>query len=126
MNLATALESGWSEVKEPTLFNFKTIGDTLVGTLLDLRMEKIENKDVPTARFEYENGDLVKFRLPYDLRQKMGRRHVGRRMLIAFDSEDSSTEDKGNKMKVFRMLLAPDSNSEAPYVATDADLDPRI
>lgn len=121
--------SNWTEIKEPELFSFEKIGDTLQGTLLDLRTEKISDgqggapRDVLTARLELEQGRQVKIRPSFDLRQKLGKRLLGRQVLIVFDSENAATENKGNKLKVFRVFVAPEHDAtEPPFVATDDDV----
>lgn len=122
--------SNWTEIKEPELFSFERIGDTLQGILLDLRTEKISDgkggppRDVLTARLETGEGRQVKIRPSFDLRQKLGKRLLGREVLIVFDSENASTESKGNKLKVFRVFVAPQNEpaTEPPFVPTDADI----
>ncbi len=112
----------WQEVKAPEIFSFEKIGDQLMGRLLDLKLEKIEGRDVLTARMELDNGDVVKFRPSFDVRQKIGKRFLGKRMLIVYDSEEST--GKENALKLFRVFVEPDhaNDSEAPFVATDNDL----
>jgi hypothetical protein len=114
--------NNWTEVKAPELFSFEKIGDSLTGRLLDLRFEKIDGRDVLHARMELDNGDIAKFRPSFDVRQKLGKRHLGKRMLIVFDSEEST--GKENALKLFRVFVEPDqgADSEAPFVATDADV----
>jgi hypothetical protein len=127
-----ASKHGWVQLKEPTLFNFDKLGQSLVGQLLDIRTEQLKDdggsmRDVLTMRFETGEGEQVKIRPSFDLRQKVGRRHLGRTMLIVWSSENAATEGKGNKMKIFEVWLAPEGGkSEPPTVITDDDLPPGI
>jgi hypothetical protein len=119
-----ALAHGWAEVKEPALFNFEKIGDRVSGVVLGFANERIDNRDVLTMRLDTGNGDQVKIRPSFDLRQKLGRRHEGKTVLIVFDHENDATEGKGNKMKVFRLLVAPEGQTAAqvPFQAGESDL----
>jgi hypothetical protein len=112
----------WVEVKAPELFNFDTIGKRLEGVLVNLQNETIDGKAVLTARMRHKDGTQTKFRPSFDLQQKIGRAHMGKLMLIVFDSE-RDTGNAQNKMKVFRVFVAPgETKQDPPFVATDADL----
>jgi hypothetical protein len=117
----------WVEVLEPELFKFERVGDRVQGVLLELKTEKISDptgiRDVLVARMEIADGLQIKFRPSFDLRQKLGKRMLGRLMLIVFDSTNAATKDKGNDMKVFRVFVAPlQGASEPPLAVTDGDL----
>jgi hypothetical protein len=111
---------GWTQVLEPELFNFADVGQLLCGTLLDLRTETIDKRPVLVARVEKEDGGQVKFRPSFDLRQKLGKRMLGKKILIVFDSEEDTGQE--SKMKKFRVFMAPGPEAVAPFVATDADV----
>lgn len=118
-------KQGWDEVLAPELVKLEKPGDQVAGVLLDLRMEHITDngkpRDVLTARMEVFGGKQVKFRPQFDLQQKIGRRHIGRTLLIVFDTELDTGKD--SKMKIFRVFVKPESASdEPPFIASDADL----
>lgn len=125
-----ARNEAWEEVLAPALFNFEKIGDRIDGVLLDLRVEKIDNRDVVTARLEaFEGmskgtpipmGTQIKFRPQFDLRQKIGKRLLGRRLLIVYDADADTGQD--SPMKVFRVFIAPAVDATAPMIPTEDDL----
>ena len=122
-NVMYTRDNNWMEITEPKLFNFESFGQQLEGVVCEMRMEKIEGRDVVTVRMELAGGDQVKFRPSFDLRQKLGKRLIGRRVLIVYDRDNDATQDKGNPMKVFRVFVAPETNaSPFPFVASDADV----
>ena len=116
----------WQEIKEPELRSFENVGDRLVGRLLHLALERIKDKDsgkerdVLHATFEDGDGSLVKIRPSFDLRQKLGKRLLGKRMLVIYDGDNDATRDKGNAMKVFRVFV--EHEGADGYVASDDDL----
>lgn len=110
----------WVKVKAPELFSFEKIGDKLMGTLLDMRTEKIDGRDVLTCRMEMGDGTQAKFRPSFDLRQKLGKRLLGKRLLIVYDYDQDTGKENG--LKMFRVFVAPDDHSDPPFVPSDADL----
>lgn len=115
--------SNWIEIKEPQLFNFEKFGQSLEGIVCHMQMEKIDGRDVLTVRMELAGGEQVKFRPSFDLRQKLGKRLIGKRVLIVYDRDNDATQDKGNPMKMFRVFQAPDVDpTEPPFVPTEDDL----
>jgi len=120
-----AAKNGWEEVQAPELVKLEKPGDQVCGTLLALVNEHIMDngnpRNVLTARMEVTGGKQVKFRPSFDLQQKIGRRHIGRTMLIVFDTELDTGKD--SKMKIFKVFVKPETaNDEPPFVGTDADL----
>jgi len=119
-NVPFARPDGWVEIHEPELFNFADIGQRLCGVLCDLRFETIEKRPVLTARMEMDSGAQVKFRPSFDLQQKLGKRLLGKKVLIVFDQERDTGQE--NRMKIFRVFVAPGPEAVAPFVATEDDL----
>lgn len=125
---AFVAKNGWQQVKAPELIKLEKVGDEITGVLLDLFHENIMDNGLPrkvlTARMEVMGGEQVKFRPSFDLSQKIGRRHIGRTMLIVFDSLLDTGKD--SKMKVFQVWLKPEGgehvDSDPPFIATEADL----
>ena len=116
-----AAKNGWVEIKEPELIKLEKIGDEVCGVLLALNNEKIDGREVMTARMETSNAAQVKFRLQFDLRQKLGRRHIGKTVLIVLTSEQQTGKD--SPMKMFTVFVKPDSvDTPPPFIASDNDL----
>jgi hypothetical protein len=118
-------KQGWEEIQAPELIKLEKPGDQVCGVLLDLRMEHIndqgQQRDVMTARMEIIGGKQVKFRPSFDLQQKIGRRHIGRILLIVFDTELDTGKD--SKMKIFKVFVKSETaTDEPPFVGTDVDL----
>ncbi len=123
------VQSDWVEIRSPELFNFDTIGDTLEGILCEMKNEPIHDEKakatrmVMTCKLRHADGKQTKFRPQYDLREKLGRQMLGKRILIVFHGENNATQAKGNSMKMFRVFVAPDASVEpAPFVPTDDDV----
>ena len=123
------IPEGWTEVKEPVLFKFDKPGAFLRGMLLALTYETLKDEStgkpeqVLVARLEMDNGELVKFRPSYNLREKLGRRLLGKQLYIVYDTDDNSTKAKGNSMKMYKVFVNPNAVAgEVPFVASDDDL----
>ena len=57
-----ALAHGWTEVKEPALFNFEKIGDRVGGVVLGFANEQIDGRDVQQRPLDKGDGEQVEIR----------------------------------------------------------------
>jgi hypothetical protein len=94
------------EVKAPEQFKFAKQGDTLRGILASIEPKIVQGKTVNEYMFDLERGDRATCLGLADLEKKIQPRHLGRRMEIRYETDDSSFQKPGQSaMKVFKVLV---------------------
>ena len=96
------LPEGYDEVLGPQLFEFEHIGDTAFGTLENI--EPCEIKGKPGISYFVRNGKRVfKIHATADLKQKISPAHIGKSIVIIYESDDAAAGQQGNPMRRFKV-----------------------
>jgi len=121
-------EPEWQPLTVPEMLQWDKPGITVSGKLLSVARIEIKGKSV--VQYILASGvkcegkdDRVKFLATYDLAQKLTSSHRGMLVRIKYLGEDDTVQNKGNKMKVFDVVVKPDPN--APHDSgpiTDEDI----
>lgn len=121
----TDIPAGWTEVKGPELFKFETKGQSLRGIFIAGKTETIKGENGPEKVLEFyfeTTRGTVKFRPPYDAKQKITSKLLGKELIVTYIGDDSKVGvDKGNAMKIFGVYLNPGEPSDDDFI-TDADI----
>lgn len=128
MNPATAVKDneGFEELTAPELLKWEKVGQELRGIFRSLEEITIIDQDTKKPKqvqqylIEAESGSgSVKFFGPFDLLQKLTRKHVGCVVKIKYIGNDESASKNGNAMKVFSVWA---KSRQANTQITDDDL----
>jgi len=100
------------EVKAPKLIQWQKQGEMVEGTFSSIEVETLtdqtthEQKNVRAFFFDLPDGNRCKIRETADLTQKIQPRHLGRKMIIRYETDDTENQKKGQSaMKIFKVLV---------------------
>lgn len=110
--------AGYAESTAPELFKFEKVGDTIEGLLVAFKREYIKGDEVLEVYIQTERGDK-KVWANYDLKQKLRKKMLNKRVIIRYVGEDQSTAAKGNAMKVFKVWWRDPQEGDAALITDD-------
>jgi hypothetical protein len=93
------------EITEPKLFKFTREGDSTSGTLVDIETINLGPLKTPTPRYpiEDETGELFYVASTVDLRKKIRRVHIGRKISIKWETT-KQLPNASHPMRIFKVL----------------------
>jgi hypothetical protein len=111
-------DDGMVEVKEPEFIQWKRQGQETDGILLSLEPQEIEDKEskekktVTEMMFIGSDGQRFRFLAPDDLKKKIWTYHLGHRLRIRYETDDTSRQQQGqNARKIFKVVASPNKMS---------------
>jgi hypothetical protein len=109
---------GYKESTAPILFKFEKLGDTLEGLLVAFKRDTVKGDEVFEVYVVGARGDYKTW-ASYDLKQKLRKSMLNKRVIIRYVADDDSTAAKGNSMKIFKVWYRDPEASDGSIITDD-------
>jgi hypothetical protein len=106
------LPAGFKEASAPEQFKFEKKGDVLDGILLKIERRTIKG-DAAIELYVSTGRRIFTFIPGFDVRSKLNRRMVGKRIIVRYVGDDHEKGKEGNPMKVFGVYWKDDAGPTA-------------